>query len=303
MSILRPALAAVLALWACQGKAEQRPDLTFHYHNPAVAFAPGTGPVVGIDAGHHNFHTAEGRFAPFAKLVAEDGFQVRSLHGPFDKADLAGVKILVIANALDAFNVNNYVLPTPSAFSDQEIGFVQGWVKAGGSLLLIADHMPWAGAAADLGKAFGFGFVNGYAFALPSRSTRFTFTKDHGLILDDLGVGLPPTRKFVTTTGQAFTFPKEAVPLLLLNGLYIARLPRVAGDLQGAPAIDISNYAQGAIRDFGAGRVAVFGEASAFTAQVLDDGNKMGMNAPDAGDNPGFVLKVVRWLARYVPPG
>ncbi len=49
------------------------------------------------------------------------------------------------------------------------------YAKRAGSILLfhffllitndqLADHMPFAGAARDLGKAFGFDFVNGFAF-------------------------------------------------------------------------------------------------------------------------------------------
>ena len=39
---------------------------------------------------------------------------------------------------------------------------VTQWVKNGGSLFLIADHMPMAGAVQDLAAQFGFGFTNGF---------------------------------------------------------------------------------------------------------------------------------------------
>jgi hypothetical protein len=232
--------------------------------------------------------------------VADDGFRVKSLSGPFDAAALAPVNILVIANALNAFNDNNWVLPTPSAFTADEIAAVRAWVEGGGSLLLIADHMPFAGAATDLADAFGFGFVNGFAFRAEGRTTDFTFTKDNGLALGDLGVGLPPTTKVVTFTGQAFKIPQDAIPLLLLVGRHFALLPQAAGQFDGqTPSIDVTGYAQGAIAEVGAGRVAVFGEAGAFSAQILADGSKMGMNAVGAEENAPFALKVVRWLARY----
>ncbi len=303
MSMTRLTAAVLVTLfWGGAAQADQRPDLEFHYANPSIAFARGTGPVVGVDAGHNNYQTAEGRFAPFARLIEDDGFRVRSLHGSFDQRELSSVNILVVVNALDAINVNRFALPTPSAFTTDEINAVGTWVKGGGSLLLIADHMPWAGAAADLAKSFGFGFVNGYVYRWGDGSGQITFTPDDGLIVDDLGVGLPPTRKFVTFTGQAFTVPDEAAPLLFLMGSYFAVLPAIAGHLEGAPTVDVSNYSQGAIRDYGAGRIAVFGEAGAFSAQIEDDGSKMGMNADGAEDNAGFVLKVMRWLAGYVPP-
>jgi hypothetical protein len=49
--------------------------------------------------------------------------------------------------------------------------------------------------------------------------------------------------------------------------------------------------------NFGRGKVAVFGEAGAFTAQIRNNGNPMGMNAPGAEDNAAFILKIMRWLA------
>ena len=56
------------------------------------------------------------------------------------------VDILVIANAgTDA--ESSWELPTPSAFTDDEIDVVVRWVADGGALFLIADHMPAAGAA------------------------------------------------------------------------------------------------------------------------------------------------------------
>ncbi|MGB0915797.1 MAG: hypothetical protein ACPGVI_06975, partial [Crocinitomicaceae bacterium] len=44
--------------------------------------------------------------------------------------------------------------------SKEEITFIKNWVKKGGKLVLIADHMPFAGAANDLAKAFGFEFCD-----------------------------------------------------------------------------------------------------------------------------------------------
>jgi hypothetical protein len=35
--------------------------------------------VVQIDEAHFNFHTLEGRYAPFAKLLRRDGYVVQSL--------------------------------------------------------------------------------------------------------------------------------------------------------------------------------------------------------------------------------
>ena len=54
--------------------------------------------------------------------------------------------------------------------------------------------------------------------------------------------------------------------------------------------------------EVGRGRLAVFGEAAMFSAQLQtqDSGEivRMGMNAPVASENPRFLLHLMRWLAR-----
>ena len=52
--------------------AQQRPDLEFRPLIIDPAFEIGTGPVVLIDEAHFNFHTAEGRYKPFAELLRRD---------------------------------------------------------------------------------------------------------------------------------------------------------------------------------------------------------------------------------------
>ena len=154
---------AFLALICTQISAQQVADTNF---KPVIAkpeYAPGKGPVVAIDEGHNNFHTASGRYLPFARLLRSDGYNVDSYKGDFTGSQLKKVRILVIANALNKINIQNWYLPTPSAFSADEIETVRKWVGNGGSLFLIADHMPFGGAASDLASAFGFTFTNGFA--------------------------------------------------------------------------------------------------------------------------------------------
>lgn len=71
----------------------------------------------------------------------------------------------MISNPLHERNIRDWSLPTPSAFTKEEIAALKNWVERGGSLLLIADHMPFPGAAGDLAKAFEVEFSNGYARA------------------------------------------------------------------------------------------------------------------------------------------
>jgi hypothetical protein len=49
----------------------------------------------------------------------------------------------------------------------------------------------------------------------------------------------------------------------------------------------------------GKGRVAVFGEAAMFSAQLAGRGGApMGMNAPEAAQNYKLLLNVLHWLSR-----
>jgi len=69
--------------------------------------APIIGPrsVVVIDQAHHNFHTASGRYLPFARLLEDAGYVVRPGTTRYDSTTLASVGVLVIANAVNAANV------------------------------------------------------------------------------------------------------------------------------------------------------------------------------------------------------
>jgi hypothetical protein len=50
--------------------------------------------------------------------------------------------------------------------------------------------------------------------------------------------------------------------------------------------------------NIGKGRVAVFGEAAMFSAQLAGPKKSpMGMNAPIAKQNPQFLLNVMHWLS------
>jgi hypothetical protein len=56
-------------------------------------------PRVVIDQAHHNFHTMEGRYHPFAELLTNDGYEVVPGNIGFDASDFSSVSVLVIANA------------------------------------------------------------------------------------------------------------------------------------------------------------------------------------------------------------
>ncbi len=139
-------LTLALLVGACTASAQQQADTTFQPVVTNPTFAPGAGPVVLVDEAHHNFHTAAGRYLGFARVLRADGYVVRPSTRRFATDALDEADVLVISNAIHESNLQAWQLPTPSAFTDDEIAHVQAWVEQGGALLLIADHMPFPGA-------------------------------------------------------------------------------------------------------------------------------------------------------------
>ena len=284
-------------------QAQQVGDPDFNPTIDSPAYPAGKGATVLIDGAHNNFHTAAGRYRPFAELLRKDGYRVIPLEGKFTADSLQSGDILVIANALHKSNLKSWTLPTPSAFTKDEISAVTEWVSSGGALLLIADHMPFPGAAKDLAAAFGFIFNNGFAHA-PSKGGRGTrFSREDGSLRDhQITRGSAPDEKIdfvVTFTGQAFQGPAEAEPLLVFGESSYSLMPRRAWEFnEDTPKISVEGWFQGALRRYGKGRIAVFGEAAAFTAQLSGPQKaKIGMNNPDAEQNYKFVLNVTHWLS------
>jgi hypothetical protein len=255
-----------------------------------------------VDEAHNNFHTAEGRYLPFAALLRRDGYVVVPSREPFTAKSLERGAILVIANAVATQNVNRPTLPTPPAFTEGEVAAVRGWVARGGSLLLIADHMPWPGAASTLAAAFGARWSNGFATDA-TRDGTMTFRRDDGSLSDH-----PITRgrrdsekvdRVATFTGSAFQLAARAEPLLVLGENVVSLEPRTAGVFTPETRrVPVKGWYQGAVLRYGKGRVALFGEAAMFSAQLSGpDRIPMGMNAPAAKQNPQFVLNVLHWLS------
>ena len=302
----------LLALLPSLLAAQQVADSAFRPTVARPAYPAGQGPVVCVDEAHHNFHTLGGRFYAFGELLRRDGFVTRPNRSSFSAVALAPCKVLVISNAQPSdAGWNTYPYPTPPAFSKAEIDAVRGWVEDGGNLLLIADHMPLAGAAAALGAAFGFEFNDGFAvagfqtegernasFARPTMFTRADATlADHPVTRGrDSTERLTSVRSF---TGQAFKAPASAQPVMVLPAGFISLMPRVAWQFDSSTVrVPVGGWLQGATLGLGRGRVAVFGEAAMFTAQLGGrDRRPMGMNAPGAEQNAQLVLNVMRWLS------
>src|SRR5215469_8750801 len=95
--ILLPGLVLLTATGIVS--AQQVADLKYKPPIPRPAYEAGKGPRVALDEAHHNFHTAEGRYKPFAELLRRDGYRVDGLRQPFSAESLKDVDVLVISNA------------------------------------------------------------------------------------------------------------------------------------------------------------------------------------------------------------
>ena len=164
--------------------------------------------------------------------------------------------------------------------------------------------MPFPGAAGDLARAFGVEFSNGFAVSKTAGGpTIFTFTPDTGLRDSPVTRGRGAKERVTevaTFTGSAFMPPKDALPVLAFSADFVSLKPTEAWQMTAAtPKEPLEGWCQGAILRIGNGRVAVFGEAAMFSAQLIGPRRQtMGMNAPEAKQNHQLLLNVVHWLTR-----
>jgi len=292
---------------AIPGFGQQVADTAFRPPIASRSYPLGGGPVVCVDHGHNNFHRVDGRYAPFASILTRDGYRVRPLENEFTPEALGPCAVLVVANALAERNAEmDWSLPTPSAFSSGEIGSLEAWVEGGGSLFLIADHMPFAGAASELGAAFGVTFSNGFTYDVGVGEGEIIFRRSDGSLRGDGGVTsrrlLEGVDSVLGGIGSAFLAP-DLEPLLVWREGAVSREPKVAWVFpEGTPERPIGGWLQGAVGEWGRGRVAVFGEGSSFTAQIQGPARTpMGMNNPLAGGNVPLLLNLMRWLTGDLP--
>lgn len=283
--------------------AQQRPDTSFTINIDQPKYVEGEGPVVCIDAAHNNFHTIDGGFAPFARVIGKDGYSpinfTNQINGP---EDLSECSIFLIANPLHESNIGNWTLPNPSAFTAQEIEAINQWISQGGKLFLIADHMPFAGAASELGASLGIHFSNGFATLEKPENQPDLFTIENDRLKDSPVSGSDTGVTTVTSfTGSAFTYPDEAILVMRFIQGDFSLEPEVAWQFEdNTKTVEIADYAQGVLLERGEGRIAVFGEAAMFTAQIITSGNndfKVGLNNRElAPQNIQFLLNIMHWL-------
>jgi len=217
--------------------AQQVEDPGFKPAIASPAFADGKGPVVFIDEAHSNFHTASGRYQPFANVLRRDGYIVGASTANFDKAALSQAAVLVIANATGARNQPPFSAPIEPAFSNAEVAAVREWVDSGGSLLLIVDHFPWPDAARSLANALGVHFDSGTASEPDLRGPMIFRRSDHSLADHPIVNGRTAGERLdslATFTGSAFKVDTGEPLLIFINPQAFAVTPRSSASLARA---------------------------------------------------------------------
>lgn len=303
MKAIRVLLA--LTVLAAVAPAQQPPDSVAR-----PTYERGKGPVIAFDDAHKTTHPYSGGSRGLVRLLEADGYSVRALTGSISDRLLRGVDVLIVANP------GGWEGPD-SSLDEGEVSALLDWIRRGGSLLLVLDHMPAPRNAAALTAALGVtAWHNGYAMveipdSLPAGNIIFwrpdslrpempavTRTGDNRLAYQGADARLVKhsitegrgqderVQRVTTFVGSAFQAPEGAEALLILPRATISLMPTApAPDVRtvGAPTAPVGDWLQGAVLTIGAGRVALFGEIGMFS----------GGPAPD---NRKFVLNVIRWL-------
>src|SRR5256714_4443154 len=242
--------------------AQQAADPNFDAKVAHPAYTK-NGPKVLFDEAHNNFHTASGRYKPFADLITSDGYQITPNKEKFSAATLKGFNVLVISNALGAERMNMPAAANP-AFTTEECDAVRDWVKSGGHLLLIADHAPMGSANQIMAERFGVNMskmftIDNENYDKESNNPGFiVYTRESGRLADHAITrgrnDSERVNKIIAFTGQSLKGPPDSVAFMKLADSAVDAMPGVNNE--PAPA---AGRAQGIVMSFGKGRLVVLG--------------------------------------------
>lgn len=290
---------ALVILLGATAHAQQIADPHFNTRVEDPAYTKNF-PRVLFDEAHNNFHTAGGRYKPFADLIFSDGYQVVLNRKAFTKQSLQTFKILVIANALGAEDIDDEGADRP-AFTEEESDMVRDWIRAGGSLLFISDHAPFGSAAdvlatrlgVDMSKAFTVDTANSDK---ESNNPGFiVYSRENHLLADHPIINgrneSERLNRLIAFAGQSLKGPEGSEAFMRLADTAVDSIPATKETRSAA------GRSQGIAIRLGKGRVVVLGEADMLTAQVTGRDNKpFGMNIPGI-DNRQLALNIMHWLS------
>ena len=258
---------ALLLFVPAGARAQQFADPEFDSKVDRPAFTD-RHPVVYVDAAHNNFHTADGRYKPFAELLNNDGFSVASNNKKFTTEALKGCD--------------------PRGFErsgiagDETAGSSKPRVRAdrvrcrprldSGRGIAPLDRRPsslW-NVERDSGHQAGCGNGQEHDARPDQRGTRIPGTVEFlrlNKLLGDHPIltgrdGSERIDRVVTFTGQSLKGPEGSVMLLkLAPSAFDQSRPNIPG--RNAPA---RGRAQGLAFTLGRGKVVVLGEAAMLSA-------------------------------------
>ena len=281
-----------------------RADTSFIFYPEIItpAYPKNEGPIVYLDEGHYNRHLygGLGSFIAFKNVLIKDGYQVVSFKNQFTNRSLQEARLMVIALAQNEKNlgVARWHNPTYLAYEQSEIIAIKRWVQKGGSLFLIVDHHPIAGASKDLIKEFGFEIFNGHAMdtiRYPSYFNRANNTLHSNAITNGRNK-LEKIDSVITYNGAAFKIPINATPILTFDKKWIHYLPNKAWDFESIEPTSIEGFSQGSFKKFGNGKFIIFADGNMFSAQDTSWGGKMGFIDPNAKNNYKLLINIIHFL-------
>jgi len=238
------------------------------------------GPRVAIDLGHYNDAAADSRFLALGDLLTRDGYRITRSRQHLVPEYLKEFSVLLIGNAMPYPMGTRRVaeamgLGGLATFSADEAGAVRDWVRAGGSLLLIADAPHSGKAAAPLAAALGATLHDcSEPVFLPD-----VVPAEHPIREGRSEYGEHVESVAVLASGWVETAPwaGPAVPIL--------KVPVDGSCVAGKPI--------GLALEFGHGRIV------ALTAQLERDEGLIRRTGVDPGrlGNRQFVLNAMHWLS------
>ena len=304
-------VVAVVAVVAMAPERQYDPDFDTRVAQPAYS---GNGPAVLFDDAHLSAHAPEAGYKPLLDLIRNDGYQVQILQEPITAARLADVAVLLIVCPRGKNDAGD-----EPAYTAAEIDAIYGWVRGGGSLLLITDHWPYGPAVAALGERFGVHMSGGFTqdpenFEAPLGDSNLVFSRANGLLGEHpITLGRSDAERIervVTFTGQSLLAPEGGAEIIMaLADTATDRPPGVpvvekdGGDvrvsMEYGETYSAAGRAQGLALEVEKGRVVVLGESGMLRAHHDRDGNAVGMNY-SGFDNRQLALNIMHWLSRLL---
>ncbi|MFD2965808.1 hypothetical protein [Sphingobacterium bambusae] len=285
--------------WLAETAPQQVSDQDYHYAILDPLYHAGTGPQVLFDEAHHNGVSLRGTYAAFGKLLEADGYRIASTREKISRHSLKGVSIYATVNA--TYDLTDWNLPARSAFSEQEIAILVSWVKSGGNLLLITDHMPCGGAISQLAAEFGINVINGFAVRIDGKPE--IFSKARKTLHSSQLTENRTIDSIMCWGGTGFLVPSHAHVVSTLGADYKIYLPSDIKQMEkkrrydSIPFITGIGLVNGAYLNFGQGRIFIYGDGAPFSAQLQGiHSEKRGINHPSATDHPQFIRNIIHWL-------